>query len=751
MNHQNLKKRRPHGHGEISVATSTTLPAASVPFASTSCSSSSSLSTPLPSSQPPVPAHTFYARDKFTAQEYQVLQHAASVLNCTLDQLLVLDQRHSLSSYQTGATYPSPTPKRQRLDTELIQSIPPAPRLPEQQAQYQEMPGGFFRSHVPEGTISEESPSLVQCLTNFSVCSPCSGSAYDPPTYAPTAPMPTYDYLREKHSYCDNEPPQTHFHHEDVAHGVQPDIFKNPDLEASSLPSYPPLEPSRGLMMQPSTRSENMIYKSPEPGHRYVGTPQDDLVVVGCGVPADVHGERRASDVHGSGPQDSSMHESADRSRELGIVLSAQRPPAAKRGPFRSNDERERTAETRKIGSCIRCRMQRIRCEIDPDDKHGTCLTCQRVSSVKIWRLPCLRYKITDVRLFKPGPVKGYEWTRRWTEGVPGDISLWDSPDTKYVRVTEGYTNHSIVLRVRRFVPQDGDSLTRTWVANGQKREVKIPAYAIVDLDEAKNAYDDYIRSGYYECCKTILNSKAKLLHATYLMAIKAAQDPKTPEKERELLTKALRLWMAIRLTTKSTVIVGAETLGMARDIMDSTSPLHGQIPLPPVMGAQLELVLIHQIQSTLRRELLENLQSMTQANKHKTWFTTYLVTFILLHNVALLCQHDAGYARKHGIKRRFAREDMVQDYQTGANILLAYFHYCTKGVYPFSSECKDQDLATLAELDESKTKVVMATRKVVKDQRNQWAKIRQSQDYENDLFYISQMYEEHWSPLPTI
>lgn len=278
-------------------------------------------------------------------------------------------------------------------------------------------------------------------------------------------------------------------------------------------------------------------------------------------------------------------------------------------------------------------------------------MTCQRVSSVKIWRLPCLRYKITDVRLFKPGPVKGYEWTRRWTEGVPGDISLWESPDTKWVRVTEGYTNHSILLRVRRFVPQDGDSLSRTWVANGQKREVDIPAYAIVNLDEAKNAYDDYIKSGYYECCKTILNSKAKLLHATYLMAIKAAQDPKTPERERELLTKSLRLWMAIRLTTKSTVIVGAETLGMARDIMDSTSPLHGQIPLPPVMGAQLELVLIHQIQSTLRRELLENLQSMTQANKHKTWFTTYLVTFILLHNVALLCQHDAGYARKHGIK----------------------------------------------------------------------------------------------------
>lgn len=36
-----------------------------------------------------------------------------------------------------------------------------------------------------------------------------------------------------------------------------------------------------------------------------------------------------------------------------------------------------------------------------------------------------------------------------------------------------------------------------------------------------------------------------------------------------------------------------------------------------------------------------------------------------------------------------------------GANTLLAYFHYCNKGIYPFSAECKDQDLQTLAELDD--------------------------------------------------
>lgn len=108
-------------------------------------------------------------------------------------------------------------------------------------------------------------------------------------------------------------------------------------------------------------------------------------------------------------------------------------------------------------------------------------------------------------------------------------------------------------------------------------------------------------------------------------------------------------------MTTKSTIIVGTETLGMPRNIMDETSPNHGTIPLPPVMGAQLDLILIHQIQMGLRRELLDRLQKMIQTNKQRTWLSSYLVTFILLHNIALITDHDASYARKHGMKVSFS------------------------------------------------------------------------------------------------
>lgn len=47
-----------------------------------------------------------------------------------------------------------------------------------------------------------------------------------------------------------------------------------------------------------------------------------------------------------------------------------------------------------------------------------------------------------------------------------------------------------------------------------------------------------------------------------------------------------------------------------------------------------------------------------------------------------------------------------------GANTLLAYFHYCNKGIYPFSDECRDQDLQTLAALDDWAIRFVHDTRR---------------------------------------
>jgi hypothetical protein len=597
-------------------------------------------------------------------------------------------------------------------------------------------------------------------------------------------------------------------------------------LMAQYLAGYPPLQPNRVMAVQPPSNREEMVYPVAPAAGKYNSSPEETGSAAGLGIQSQPHamnapiGPNALQDPYSSevGPNSFARHggyvrapprynsiqgfEVKDDPDSLDVqgrpsfdLFPHPRTLPARRGPFKDSGQRELTARTRKIGSCIRCRMQRIRvsdpnrttslaktcagwdpvetdilsqCNLDPEDERGPCISCKKIAAnSRVYRLNCLRWKITDVKLFKPGQVKGHEWTNRWKDSVVDDIGTWESSDLRVIQVTEGYTNRSIHLQVRRFQPQDGDKLDRSWVSGGVKKSVTIPPFAIVDMESAKSAFDQHIKEGLWACCKQLLGP-AKLLWQTYALAIKLMTHPSTNESERKLLISTLDLWMSVRLTTKSFEIVGNDTLDMPQNlIQDENNPLHGKIPLPPVMGAQIDSVLIHQIQPQLRRRTLEELQKMTQDKKQKTWLTTYLVTFILLHNIALITRHDADYARKHGMKvccrvlscqeagsavrktekkrgmlmntphrdgsrgritsknttwvressngglmRPLPRvEPSLADGGAGANTLLAYFHYCNKGIYPFSGECKDQDLQSLAELDDEAMEFVKYTR----------------------------------------
>lgn len=260
--------------------------------------------------------------------------------------------------------------------------------------------------------------------------------------------------------------------------------------------------------------------------------------------------------------------------------------------------------------------------------------------------------------------MPGYEWTRRWSNNISDPIQSWASENLKTIHISAGISRHTLKVEVREFIPQAGDKLERTWDYKGTKRSVEIPPYASINLENVKKAYENHIQESLKDAFTKLLGPREGLLYQTYGRAWQLYQEEarknarlRRGEKASEvfdLLRSTLMLWMSIRLTTRSSFIVGPEKLGMSDDVLDSTNPNQGMIPLPPVLGAQLDLVLIHHIQTRQRRELLERLQRMILANKKETWLVTYFVTFILLHNTALITAHDAGYARKHGIKVGF-------------------------------------------------------------------------------------------------
>jgi len=293
-------------------------------------------------------------------------------------------------------------------------------------------------------------------------------------------------------------------------------------------------------------------------------------------------------------------------------------------------------------------------------------MTCLKVSaSSKTGNFPCLRYKISEVKLYKQGQVPGHEWSMRWNKNTSEPIQEWASAETRVIQVSEGYSDRVLELRVRRFVPQDGDKLERSWAYNGEKRTAKIPPFALIDLGRGKTSYVKYIRDSMDQAFDKILSRKRSgkrderrgMLYQTYIQAVKHCELRNTPEESKDVLLLTFRLWMAIRLSTKSVFIVGEDTLGMSRDILDETSGNPGKIPLPPVLGAQLDVILIHHIQSNLRRQVLEKVEKMVSKRQLDTWMGTYLVTFMLLHNASLIIAHDKEYAKKHGMKVRISHE----------------------------------------------------------------------------------------------
>lgn len=119
---------------------------------------------------------------------------------------------------------------------------------------------------------------------------------------------------------------------------------------------------------------------------------------------------------------------------------------------------------------------------------------------------------------------------------------------------------------------------------------------------------------------------------------------------EGRLLRDVLRLWVATRLYSKYRRICSEETLGMMPQIEDPEAATFGQIPIPPVMDAQIEVITTTNLLQPLSKAVLNQLQTIMLANKLSSWFTVYLCNFILLHNCALLLSANIRRAREHGI-----------------------------------------------------------------------------------------------------
>jgi hypothetical protein len=77
----------------------------------------------------------------------------------------------------------------------------------------------------------------------------------------------------------------------------------------------------------------------------------------------------------------------------------------------------------------------------------------------------------------------------------------------------------------------------------------------------------------------------------------------------------------------------------------DPNNPMGGRISIPRMITAQFDSIGSKKILSRLVPETTKAITSVTKKQKHKAWFTIYLVMFLLLHQVAIASKDRRRWA----------------------------------------------------------------------------------------------------------
>lgn len=112
------------------------------------------------------------------------------------------------------------------------------------------------------------------------------------------------------------------------------------------------------------------------------------------------------------------------------------------------------------------------------------------------------------------------------------DIADWASTETKKILITQDIDcTPPCYLKVRRFVPAEGDAMARKWKNHGVEQEFLCTPYAIADMKEAARTLSSYVDETMEQAIQYYTFGKDKLLRDTYQMAYshsKSAEVSKT-------------------------------------------------------------------------------------------------------------------------------------------------------------------------------------------------------------------------------
>lgn len=410
--------------------------------------------------------------------------------------------------------------------------------------------------------------------------------------------------------------------------------------------------------------------------------------------------------------------------------------------------QRVDTHLTRQLHACVRCRMQRNRCIPDPTNPRGPCLTCQQ-RTVRMSRLPCLRYMVTDSTLFRTGlnymafyrnhPMVGphygdFHLDRRWTN-TPSKILCLGQVGSMHIKV-----------ELREFIPP----------ANSRDVDLKgRPMYAVpwavADPDTVVEAITEYIDKAITRYMAAYLDDTDPIVWNIFQAAYRASVFP----LPNEMLRKTLRLWVACRFI-ESKWRCWSESGWADSEIraMNPQDPFYNDLDsLPPYIDYQIASIIIQRILSPLRKDVLRDLQKAFNLHSPKDWFATFLTSFILLQNYEMQMLFQRQFAARRKANVQYLDMPLVRATNSGAKTILAHFHYCYKGQQLFTPgfNWNAPRVRRMARLDPEQSEFMAQCRDVVVQRAATFQAINNTDVYHEKWWYTSQLFDHDWIPRNTL
>ncbi|CAI4215288.1 unnamed protein product [Parascedosporium putredinis] len=119
-------------------------------------------------------------------------------------------------------------------------------------------------------------------------------------------------------------------------------------------------------------------------------------------------------------------------------------------------------------GACCACRYKKNKCIINPKSpQNGPCKRC-----TKLHPGLCYRYSVHDASLYREQARPYFRFSQRWRTMDLVDIQAWASSEEKFIEVSQTFVNAPYQLRVRQFIPQEGDNLEEEWFDGETMRSI---------------------------------------------------------------------------------------------------------------------------------------------------------------------------------------------------------------------------------------------------------------------------------------